>query len=552
MARKRLGDILVESGMLKEDQLKKALEEQKKSKLKLGEYLLQAGYITEQQLIEILEFQLGIPHVNLFRYKLDFSLTSIVPEETAKRYLLVPLKKEGNQLVLAMSDPLDYYAIDEIRMSTGFIISPVIATQNEIERAIARMYSMQDSVNQLMEDIRVTAEIEESELTDQDSPIARVVNEMFEQGVQLRASDIHIDPYDEGIRIRLRIDGLMRTERNLPLNMLGILTARLKIMANLNITERRVPQDGRMQLHVLFKHIDVRVSTLPTIFGEKIVMRLLDLTSALIPLDHLGLTKRNLMVFQELIQRPSGIFLVTGPTGSGKSTTLYSVLHHLNDESKNIITVEDPIEYQLDGINQVPVNRNIGMTFASALRSMLRQDPDIIMVGEIRDTETSEIAIRAALTGHLVLSTLHTNNAMGTITRLKDMGIPTYMLASSINGVLAQRLVRRVCKDCKEEYLASSYEKEFFAQRGLNVEVLYRGRGCVNCSLTGYRGRASIHEIFKMDDVLRQMITQNYSAVECEQYAKKKGMILLEDDGLIKVKHGITTVDEVLRATLNK
>ncbi|WCK53653.1 ATPase, T2SS/T4P/T4SS family [Aneurinibacillus sp. Ricciae_BoGa-3] len=552
MARKRLGDILVESGMLKEEQLQKALEEQKKSKLKLGEYLLQAGYITEQQLIEILEFQLGVPHVNLYRYKLDFSLSSIVPEETAKRYLLVPLKKEGNQLVLAMADPLDYYAIDEIRMSTGFIISPVIATQNEIERAIARMYSMQDSVNQLMEDIRDTTEIEESELTDQDSPIARVVNEMFEQAVQLRASDIHIDPYEEGIRIRLRVDGLMRTERTLPRNMLGILTARLKIMANLNITERRMPQDGRMQLHVLFRHIDVRVSTLPTIFGEKIVMRLLDLTSALVALDQLGLTKRNLAVFEELIQRTSGIFLVTGPTGSGKSTTLYSVLHHLNDESKNIITVEDPIEYQVDGINQVQVNAAIGMTFASALRSMLRQDPDIIMVGEIRDTETSEIAIRAALTGHLVLSTLHTNDALGTITRLKDMGIPPYMLASSINGVLAQRLVRRICNDCKEEYVASSYEKEFFAQRGLKVEVLYRGKGCVHCSLTGYRGRASIHEVFKMDDSLRQMITQNYSAVDYEKYAKKKGMILLADDGLIKVKRGITTVDEVLRATLNK
>ncbi|GEN33026.1 GspE/PulE family protein [Aneurinibacillus danicus] len=551
MARKRLGDILVESGIISQEQLEQALQEQKKTKLKLGDHLLQTGYITEQQLIEILEFQLGIPHVTLFRYKLDSSLSGIVPEELARRYSLIPLKKEENKLTVAMVDPMDYFAIDELRMSTGFTIEPVIATRDEIQRAINRMYSMQDSVKELMEDKSLTAEIEEAEVTDEDSPIVRLVNQMFEQAVQLRASDVHIDPQEEGIRIRYRIDGMLRTERILPRHMLGILTARIKIMSRLNIAERRMPQDGRMQLHIMFKEIDVRVSTLPTIFGEKIVMRLLDLSNALIGIDQLGLTKRNFSVFQSLIERAHGILLVTGPTGSGKSTTLYSALNHLNQESKNIITVEDPVEYNLEGINQVQINHAIGMTFASALRSILRQDPDIIMIGEIRDTETAEIAVRAALTGHLVLSTLHTNDAVSSITRLIDMGIQPFLLASSVNGVLAQRLVRRICKDCREEYIPSEHEREIFAQRGIKIDKLYRGAGCGKCGLTGYRGRVAIHEIFNMDDTLRQMITRNGAATEYRSYAMRKGMILLFDDGLIKVRQGITTVEEILRAASN-
>lgn len=551
MARKRLGDILVESGIISQEQLEQALQEQKKTKLKLGDHLLQTGYITEQQLIEILEFQLGIPHVTLFRYKLDSSLSGIVPEELARRYSLIPLKKEENKLTVAMVDPMDYFAIDELRMSTGFTIEPVIATRDEIQRAINRMYSMQDSVKELMEDKSLTAEIEEAEVTDEDSPIVRLVNQMFEQAVQLRASDVHIDPQEEGIRIRYRIDGMLRTERILPRHMLGILTARIKIMSRLNIAERRMPQDGRMQLHIMFKEIDVRVSTLPTIFGEKIVMRLLDLSNALIGIDQLGLTKRNFSVFQSLIERAHGILLVTGPTGSGKSTTLYSALNHLNQESKNIITVEDPVEYNLEGINQVQINHAIGMTFASALRSILRQDPDIIMIGEIRDTETAEIAVRAALTGHLVLSTLHTNDAVSSITRLIDMGIQPFLLASSVNGVLAQRLVRRICKDCREEYIPSEHEREIFAQRGIKIDKLDRGAGCGKCGLTGYRGRVAIHEIFNMDDTLRQMITRNGAATEYRSYAMRKGMILLFDDGLIKVRQGITTVEEILRAASN-
>lgn len=550
MSRKRLGDILVESGIITEQHLQEALAEQKKSKLKLGDHLLQQGYITEQQLIEILEFQLGIPHVSLFRYKLDTSLSSVVSEDIAKRYSLVPLKREGNKLTVAMVDPLDYFAIDELRLSTGFVIETVIATRDEVQRAIARMYSMQGSVKELMEGMGEGEEIEESRIIDEDSPIVRLVNQMFEQAIQFRASDIHIDPQEDGIRIRFRVDGVLRTERVLPRHMVGILTARLKIMANLNIAERRVPQDGRIQLNIAYKEIDVRVSSLPTIYGEKIVMRLLDVSNALIDIEKLGLTNRNLGFFRDLISRPNGILLVTGPTGSGKSTTLYAALNHLNQESVNIITVEDPVEYQLEGINQVHVNEAIGLSFASALRSILRQDPDIVMVGEIRDTETAEIAIRAALTGHLVLSTLHTNDAVSSITRLIDMGIPPFLLASSLNGVLSQRLVRRICKDCKTEYPATEQEKALFAQRGLKVETLWRGKGCGSCSLTGYRGRVAVHEIFKMDDHLRNMITQRLPASEYKKYAMKHGMILLFDDGLLKVKQGITTMDEIYRIAL--
>ena len=552
MSRKRLGDILVESGIVTADQLQEALVEQKKSKLKLGDHLLQSGYITEQQLIEILEYQLGIPHVSLFRMRLDPSLSAIVPEELARRHSLVPLKKEENKLTVAMVDPLDYYAIDELRMSTGFVINVVIATRDEIQRAISRLYSMQGSVQELMEGIEVPEDLEEARIFDDNSPIVRLVNQMFEQAVQLRASDIHIEPMEDGIRVRFRIDGLMRTERVLPRHMQGMLTARLKIMANLNIAERRMPQDGRVQMNVDFKEIDIRMSTLPTIYGEKIVMRLLDLTNALVEMSQLGLSKRNLAMFQELVTMSNGIVLVTGPTGSGKSTTLYSALNHLNSEHVNIITVEDPVEYQLDGINQVQVNENIGMSFASALRSILRQDPDIIMVGEIRDRETAEIAIRAALTGHSVFSTLHTNDAVSSITRLVDMGIPSFLIASSVHGVLAQRLVRRICKDCKQEYQASEQEKKLFAQKGLNVETLWRGKGCASCQMTGYRGRIAVHEVFKIDDTIRSMLIQNLPSHEYKKYAMKNGMVLLFDDGLLKVKQGITTMEEIYRISVSQ
>ncbi len=552
MIRKRLGDLLVESGLITEEQLQKALQEQKVSKQKLGDVLLQQGYISENQLIEVLEFQLGIPHVSLFKYKFDQSLTSVITEAMAKRYQCIPLKKDGNKLMVAMVDPLDYFAIEDLRMSTGFQIEPAIATKDEIQRSIIRYYSLQESVNELMEDLPTDQAAMETELVDEDSPVVRLVNQLIQQAVQTRASDIHFDPQEDNLRVRFRIDGVLRTERTLPRHMSGIVSARLKIMANLNIAERRIPQDGRMKLDVNMKEIDIRVSTLPTVYGEKVVLRLLDLSQAINDIDRLGFNKRNHKLFKDMIERPSGLVLITGPTGSGKTSTLYAGLHHLNSEEVNIITVEDPVEYQLDGINQVQVNPAAGMTFAKGLRAILRQDPNIVMVGEIRDLETAEIAIRAALTGHLVLSTLHTNDAASTITRLVDMGIHPFLVASALTGVVSQRLVRRVCNECKREVEPTEHERTLLMRRGLKPQKLVKGEGCGSCNMTGYRGRLAIHEVLLVDDGLRRLILENRPAKEYRYHAVKNGMILLIDDGLLKVLQEQTTIDEVLRVAVNE
>ncbi|MGO0060216.1 GspE/PulE family protein [Brevibacillus fluminis] len=552
MERKRLGDLLVESGMITAEQLQKALQEQQVSRQKLGDVLLSQGYISETQLIEVLEFQLGIPHVSLFKFKFDQSLTGIITESMAKRYQVIPLKKEGSKLTVAMADPLDYFALDDLRMSTGFQIEQAIATRDDIQRAIMRYYSLQESVNELMEDLPQDPSQMENELADEDSPIVRLVNQLIQQAVQTRASDIHFDPQEDSLRVRLRIDGLLRTERTLPRHMTNIVTARLKIMANLNIAERRIPQDGRLKMEINMKEIDIRVSTLPTLYGEKVVMRLLDLSTAISDVERLGFNKRNIGLFQKMLDVPSGLILITGPTGTGKSSTLYAALNRLNGEDVNIITVEDPVEYQLEGVNQVQVNPAAGMTFAKGLRAILRQDPNIVMVGEVRDLETAEIAIRASLTGHLVLSTLHTNDAVSTITRLVDMGIPPFLLSSSLTGVVSQRLVRRICSDCRIEVEPTAHERSLLERRGLQWQKLYKGQGCGNCSMTGYRGRLAIHEVLMVDDTLRRMILENRSAREYRQHAVKNGMILLLDDGLLKVLQGHTTIDEVLRVAVNE
>ncbi|RNB90561.1 type II secretion system protein GspE [Brevibacillus fluminis] len=552
MERKRLGDLLVESGMITAEQLQKALQEQQVSRQKLGDVLLSQGYISETQLIEVLEFQLGIPHVSLFKFKFDQSLTGIINESMAKRYQVIPLKKEGSKLMVAMADPLDYFALDDLRMSTGFQIEQAIATRDDIQRAIMRYYSLQESVNELMEDLPQDPTQMENELADEDSPIVRLVNQLIQQAVQTRASDIHFDPQEDSLRVRLRIDGLLRTERTLPRHMTNIVTARLKIMANLNIAERRIPQDGRLKMEINMKEIDIRVSTLPTLYGEKVVMRLLDLSTAISDVERLGFNKRNIGLFLKMLDVPSGLILITGPTGTGKSSTLYAALNRLNGEDVNIITVEDPVEYQLEGVNQVQVNPAAGMTFAKGLRAILRQDPNIVMVGEVRDLETAEIAIRASLTGHLVLSTLHTNDAVSTITRLVDMGIPPFLLSSSLTGVVSQRLVRRICSDCRTEVEPTAHERALLERRGLQWQKLYKGQGCGNCSMTGYRGRLAIHEVLVVDDALRRMILENRPAREYRQHAVKNGMILLLDDGLLKVLQGHTTIDEVLRVAVNE
>lgn len=547
--RKRLGDLLIEAGLITKEQLEETLKEKAPGQ-KLGDALLQRGYITEQQLIEVLEFQLGIPHVSLYRYPIDPKLTNLVPKEFAKRNMLIPLKQEGDRLFVAMADPMDFFAIDDLRLSTGFHIEVAIASKDDILRAINKYYDIDDSVEEFL-NIAPQQEVSEQEkLVEDDSPIVKLVNQILQMAVEQRASDIHIDPHETKVVIRYRIDGILRTERALPKHMQGMLTARIKILANRDITEHRVPQDGRIKMNIDFHPIDLRVSTLPTIYGEKIVMRVFDLGAALNDLNKLGFNKVNLQRFIQLIEQPTGIVLITGPTGSGKSSTLYAALNRLNSEHVNIITIEDPVEYQLEGVNQIQVNPNVGMTFAEGLRSILRQDPNIIMVGEIRDRETAEVAIRASLTGHLVLSTLHTNDALSTVARLIDMGVEPFLVATSLSGVVSQRLVRRVCRDCQIEHEPTKREIDIFARRGLKIEKVMRGRGCPTCNMTGYKGRIALHELMVMSDDMRKVILNGEPLSKLRELAIKNKMIFLIDDGLLKVKQGLTTTEEVLRVSI--
>ncbi|MDQ0232814.1 type IV pilus assembly protein PilB [Metabacillus malikii] len=543
--RKRLGDLLVSSELITEEQLQTTLKE-KNNNQKLGDALLQRGYITEQQLIEVLEFQLGIPHVSLYRYPIDTSLLTLVSKEIAKRNVLIPIKKEENKLFIAMSDPLDFYSIDDLRLSTGFQIEPVIATKDDILRAINKYYELEDDIDNLFS-YDAPEEVREEQVTEADSPVIKLVNQVIQNAVQQRASDIHIDPEDTKVSIRYRVDGRLKTERVLPKHMQSMLTARIKIMANMDITEQRVPQDGRIKTTIEFHPIDLRVSTLPTVFGEKIVLRILDLGSTLNDVNKLGFHSVNLERFRTLIEQPSGMVLITGPTGSGKSSTLYAALNKLNSEEVNIITIEDPVEYQLAGINQIQVNANIGLTFAKGLRSILRQDPNIIMVGEIRDKETAEVAVRASLTGHLVFSTLHTNDALGTITRLIDMGVEPFLVASSLSGVVSQRLVRKVCRDCAEEMEPTKREEEIFASRGMKVEIVTRGKGCGTCNMTGYRGRIAVHELVVLTNEMKRVVMNREPFSKLREIAIKNKTIFLIDDGLLKVKQGLTTTEEILR-----
>ena len=548
-SRKRLGDLLVGAGLITEDQLQSALKD-KKPNQKTGDVLIQKGFITEQQLIEVLEFQLGIPHVTLYRYPFDPSLFSLIPKEIAKRQLIIPLKKEGEKLFVAMADPMDFYTIDDLRLSTGFHVEVAIATKDDIIRAINKYYDMDEGFEDLLLERGSSARPEEDKIIDKDAPIVKLVNQLITNAAALRASDIHIDPQETRVIVRNRIDGVLRTERNLPKHMQSVLTARIKIMANLDITEHRIPQDGRIKMNLEFHPIDIRVSTLPTVYGEKIVLRLLDVSSALNDINRIGFNKVNLNRFLGLIDKPTGIVLITGPTGSGKSSTLYAALNRLNSEEVNIITVEDPVEYQLEGINQIQVNPNVGLTFAAGLRSILRQDPNIIMVGEIRDRETAEVAIRASLTGHLVLSTLHTNDSLGSITRLIDMGVEPFLVAASVSGIVAQRLVRRVCRDCAETQPPTKREIEIFAKRGLKIDQVTRGRGCASCNMTGYKGRIAIHEVLVMDDKMRRVIMNGEPFSRLRELAIEHKTIFLIDDGLLKVKQGITTTEEVLRVAI--
>lgn len=559
--RKKIGDLLVEAGLLTDGDVERALQNKLRDE-KFGRTLLREGLITEQQLIETLESQLGIPQINISQYPIEPEATKLVQSEFAKRHLLIPIRIDKNKLIVAMSDPMDYYATEELRIMTGFHIVPVISNEGGIRKAITEHYELSESLQEVMSDLSKDGETfdafqsdenvleeENRELVQEDSAIVRLVNQIISNAVTQRASDVHFDPQEKDLKIRYRIDGILRTERSLPKHMQKVITARIKIMGNLNITENRVPQDGRIKMHIGLKPIDLRLSTLPSINGEKVVMRILDLSNALDQLDKMGFTEQNLNKFTKMIDKPNGIVLITGPTGSGKSSTLYAALNRLNQDEVNIITIEDPVEYQLEGVNQIQVNEDVGMTFANGLRSILRQDPDIVMVGEIRDSETAEISIRASLTGHLTLSTLHTNSAVAALSRLTDMQIEPFLIASSIAGIVGQRLVRRVCLDCKRSQPLTEREAEIFRNNEISADVVYRGDGCESCAYTGYRGRLAIHEVLPIDEKIRELIMNRESANRIETYAKSEGMHYLIDDGLYKVAQGLTTTEEVLRVT---
>ncbi|MEK4128310.1 ATPase, T2SS/T4P/T4SS family [Solibacillus sp. FSL W8-0474] len=545
-ARKRLGDLLVEAGVINDQQLNYALQNKSRDE-KLGDFLIKENVLTEQQLIEVLEFQLGIPHITLNKYAIDPELLQLVPRELAKRANIMPVRRDRNKLLIAMSDPMDYFAIEEVRMATGCQIETSIAAKDDLYRTITKYYDLQASMDAALSEMAANTTEVQQEITDEDSPIVRLVNQIIANGVAQRASDIHFDPQETEFKVRYRVDGVLRTERSLPKHMQNMMTARVKIIGGLNITENRIPQDGRIKVNIEFKSIDIRLSTLPTVYGEKIVMRILDVSNAATDIAQLGFTEKNEALFKKMIEQPNGIVLITGPTGSGKSSTLYAALSNLNDEEVNIITVEDPVEYQLNGVNQIQVKEEVGLTFAAGLRSILRQDPDIIMIGEIRDLETAQISIRASLTGHLVLSTLHTNSAIESVSRLQDMGIEPFLISSSLVGILAQRLVRQICRDCSTEVEPTSREKEIFANNEFSVEKVRKGRGCSACGNTGYRGRLAIHELLPIDRELKDLILNRASGYEIGDYMKTAGYYTLLQDGLLKVINGVTTTEEVLR-----
>jgi len=552
----RIGELMVNQGLITREQLEECLRQQVHEKKKLGAVLVENGYATERQIAEVLEFQLGYPSVSLLDEQPDDAAVRLVPESLARKHAVIPFRKAGGKLLLAMEDPLDYGAIEDVRLYTGLAVQPVIATRSEIEQALSRLYGMQDSVEEMM--IELAQPMDEDnvkEAQDVSSPIVRIVNQIIQSAVAQRASDIHIEPQETQVLVRFRVDGALRTERQLPKHMQQVLTARIKILAGLNIAERRLPQDGRIQITVDSRKVDIRVSTLPGVTGESIVLRILDQSAGIKKLSELGFSDRHRLLFEQALMRPNGIVLITGPTGSGKTSTLYSALQQLNRPDVKIVTVEDPVEYRMNGITQVQVHAAIGLTFAAGLRSILRQDPNIVMVGEIRDAETAEIAVRASLTGHLVLSTLHTNSAIGTIGRLADMGVEPYLVASSLVCVVAQRLVRRVCRDCAVRVPMRPEERQLFVAHGLLADevgdsavMLMRGQGCVSCNKTGYKGRLAVHEVLKADEALRRLIARNADAEAIRQHARERGFRTMLEDGLDKVLAGLTTTEELLRA----
>jgi type IV pilus assembly protein PilB len=559
----RIGDMLVREGLVSREQLEKGLADSRASGTRLGFSLVKLGFLQEHDLALALARQHRLPAVDLERAKLDPKLLKLIPADVAMRHLVVPLRRVGRTLTVAMSDPGDLGAIDDLKFITRFEIEPVIAGEFSLRKVVEREYDIADErMQDLLKQFDIDSDIELLEEEEEDisvgalqaqveeAPVVKLINGILNDAVARGASDIHFECYEKDVRVRYRIDGVLQEIMRPPPKMKAALISRFKILADLNIAERRLPQDGRIKLRIGKRVIDFRVSTLPTLFGEKIVLRILDKGNLTLDLESFGMEQKAQENFMRAILNPYGMVLVTGPTGSGKTTTLYSALSRINTNEVNIMTAEDPVEYNLQGINQVQVRTEIGMSFAAALRAFLRQDPNIIMVGEIRDIETGSIAIKAALTGHLVLSTLHTNDAPSTITRMIDMGIEAFNVASAVNLITAQRLVRRICSKCKEPV---TYPEEYIAAAGIGEDVegktFYRGAGCDDCGGSGYRGRQGLYEVMAMSPTLRRMILQGASTAELRDQAVSEGMLTLRTDGWMKIKQGMTTLEEVLKET---
>jgi type IV pilus assembly protein PilB len=569
----RLGDLLVKEKVITPEQLEQATKLQKDSHTRLASALVKLGFLSDEDVTNFLSRQYGVPAINLSYFEIDPAVVKLIPYETAKRYQILPLSRVGASLTIAMVDPTNVFAMDDIKFMTGFNIEPVVASESSIIEGIDKAYgtSKEEELEQVMQsmndlgegaDVEVQAEEQELELKElekaaDEAPIVKLVNLVLTDAVKRGASDIHMEPYEKEFRVRFRIDGVLQLIMNPPLKLKDAITSRLKIMAKLDISEKRLPQDGRIMLKMQIggkkKQLDFRVSTLPTLWGEKIVLRLLDKENLRLDMTKLGFEAESLVKFEKAILKPYGMVLVTGPTGSGKTNTLYSAISRLNQPDTNIMTAEDPVEFQLGGVNQVQMKEQIGLNFAAALRAFLRQDPNIILVGEIRDFETAEIAIKAALTGHLVLSTLHTNGAPETITRLMNMGIEPFLVATSVHLICAQRLIRRICKDCSEpvEVPVQALIDEGFSPEEAKTVQIMKGKGCATCNKTGYKGRTGLYEVMEVDDEIRELVLVGASALELKKKAIERGMITLRRSGLTKVAQGWTTLEEVARETIH-
>jgi type IV pilus assembly protein PilB len=567
----RLGELLTKASLITQDQLKEALKLQKETGGKLGETLIKLGFVSEEDITECLSQQFGVPSISLVHFEIDSSVIKLIPADVARKYNILPVNKTGATITIAMADPTNVFAMDDIKFMTGYNVEPVVASELGIKSAIDNYYGTTSSLElkKVMEDLQQSESadlevLEEEEDLDmaaladsaEEAPVVKLVNLILTDAIKRGASDIHIEPYEKEFRVRFRIDGTLYEIMNPPLKLKDAITSRMKILAKLDISEKRLPQDGRIKLKMKLndknKELDFRVSVLPTLFGEKIVMRLLDKDNLRLDMTKLGFEPESLVRFEEAIFKPWGMVLVTGPTGSGKTNTLYSALSKVNSPEVNIMTAEDPVEFNLPGINQVQMKESIGLNFAATLRSFLRQDPNIILVGEIRDFETAEIAIKAALTGHLVLSTLHTNDAPSTINRLMNMGIEPFLVATSVQLIAAQRLVRRVCANCKEavEMSPQALMNIGFKKEEVGTFTVYKGRGCDKCNSTGYKGRVGLIEVMGIDDTIRELILSGGTAIDIKKRAAENGMISLRRSGLIKIKDGVTTIEEVVRETI--